>query len=149
MNRKPLAVVLAEAMWQLHAQEKSWDELIPLEQEQMLFEAQHCIEALQEGGWAIIAQATQEEFDEVQRTLGRRSDIRAAARLRVQLGEKIGDLAPDWVYALAGKAKTVRPPYTVVGLGPFRLPGERRAWRNAEKRAREMLASIEKDKDDG
>ena len=39
-------------------------------------------------------------------------------------------------------------PYTVVGWGPFRLPGERRAWRNAEEKTREMLDSIEQDKDD-
>lgn len=63
--------VLAEAMWQLHTQEKDWDELIPLEQEQMQMEAQHCVEALQSAGWAIIAQATMEEFYEsTQRILG-------------------------------------------------------------------------------
>lgn len=66
-SRKHFLPVLAEAMWQLHAQEKDWGELNVVEQEQMLSEAQHCIEALQEGGYAIIAQATPEEFAAAQR----------------------------------------------------------------------------------
>lgn len=71
-NRKHFLPVLAEAMWQLHAQEKDWGELNVVEQEQMLSEAQHCIEALQEGGYAIIAQATPEEFAAAQQKLARR-----------------------------------------------------------------------------
>lgn len=40
-------------------------------------------------------------------------------------------------------------PFVSVGLGPFRLPGERRAWRQAEQRARDMLDSISEDRTDG
>lgn len=39
-------------------------------------------------------------------------------------------------------------PVRVVGWGPIRMPGERAAWAKAELRAREMLESIEKDKDE-
>lgn len=69
MKRKPFAEVLAEAQWQLHAQERDWDELSDLEQGQLLMEALHCVEALAGAGWAIIAQATQEEFDQAQRAV--------------------------------------------------------------------------------
>lgn len=34
-------------------------------------------------------------------------------------------------------------PYSVIGLKPFRLPGEKRAWAKADERAREMLAAAD------
>lgn len=40
-------------------------------------------------------------------------------------------------------------PWTVTGMGPFRMPGERRRWAEAEERARDMLDSISKDEGDG
>lgn len=67
--RKHFVEVLAESMWEQHAQERGWSELNDLEQEQVLMEAQHCIESLTIAGWAIIAQATQEEFDEAMRMI--------------------------------------------------------------------------------
>lgn len=51
------------------------------------------------------------------------------------------------------KARHAKPPVpawvTVIGWGPFRMPGERWAWAEAERRTREMLDSIDKDKADG
>lgn len=40
-------------------------------------------------------------------------------------------------------------PFGMSGLDRFRLPGERRVWRRAEQRTREMLDSIDQDRTDG
>lgn len=81
-DRKPSLVVLAEAMWQVVYQEKNWDELGTVEQEQVLLEAQHCVEALQAAGYAIIAQATREEFEEAQRVRRGVTDFTSEAQWR-------------------------------------------------------------------
>lgn len=67
MKRRHFLEVLAEAQWQLHAQERGWEELSDLEQEQLRMEAQHCVEALTSAGWAIIGRSTREEARKLRR----------------------------------------------------------------------------------